>query len=269
MPGESTMRYPDHIEQLFDELTDLTAFQRTTLKERFRHLMAEYRYRCRLYSGLFYILRLTMTVGSLAVPALLSTTTFSGAAATELFWVTWCLSLAVTTANAILTLFKLDKRFFMIHSTAERLRSETWQFLQLAGRYSGHFGTNHGSSPVTHASQFVYYCSQFEKINMKRVEDEFIKGGDDKHPPPSAAAPVHPQNGKRPRDDLLVPSPPYMDTPEPLVNNTQTTHKAIHINLNKENVIEDLQDVVVTPFANANTPFATANTQQAIALQMP
>ena len=197
------MRYPDHMDSIFDELSDLTHLQRHTLKERYRFLMAEYRARCFLYSILFYTFRLTMTVGSLAVPALLSIQSAPGAPV-SMYWVTWAISLAVTTSNGIMTLFKLDKRFFMLNATAERLRSETWQFIQLAGRYSGHHGHPHRP---THANQLTLYCTQLEKINMKRIEDEFIKTGDEAH----TAPPSHP--GQKPTD--MVPSPPDQNLQTP------------------------------------------------------
>lgn len=199
------MKYPDHLDDIFDELTDLTVFQRHTLKERYRFLMAEYRYRCRLFAALFYTFRITMTVGSLAVPALLSIQAPPNMSA-SMYWFTWGLSLAVTTANGITTLFKLDKRFFALHATAERIRSETWQFLQLAGRYSGH----HGHRKPTHANQVVYYCSQLEKINMKRVDEEYIKAGEDAHNTPAASVPA----GQKPTGDTMVPSPPDQGSPD-------------------------------------------------------
>jgi hypothetical protein len=177
------MKYPDHMDEIFDRLDDLTLLQRHTIKERYRFLMAEYRRRCRIYASLFYSFRLTMTVGSLAVPALLSIQNSPGAA-NYLYWLTWGVSLAVTTANGIMTLFKLDKRFFMLHATAEQLRSETWQYVALSGRYSGH----HGNHKPTHNNQFVYYCSQLEKINMVRINDEYIKNTEDtKQPSPAEA----------------------------------------------------------------------------------
>lgn len=165
----------DQLDTLFDKV-ELTEFQRKSIKERYHYLMSYYRSRCLLYSFLFYSLRMTMTLGSLAIPALLSTDAFRNSNSPEIYWFTWSLSLAVTSSNALITLFKLDKRYFMLHSTLERLRSETWQYLQLSGRYSGHYG-----SAATHASQFVFYCTQFEKINMKRVEDEFIKEIEDRN----------------------------------------------------------------------------------------
>jgi len=167
------MRYPDDMDNMFDTLTDLTEQQRATIKERYRFLMAEYRRRLWMYAMLFYVLRITMTVGSLTVPALLSLSV-APAQVEMLKWLTWSISLAVTTANGLITLFKVDKRFFMLHSVAERLRTETWQYLSLASRYSGHYG---GHKP-THANQYVYYTSQLERIRMKHIEEEYIRQAD-------------------------------------------------------------------------------------------
>jgi hypothetical protein len=164
------MRSLDDMETMFDELTDLTLQQRRTIKSRYRFLMNEYRRRCRIYTFLFYTLRITMTVGSLVVPALLSLRAGPDTDQT-LYWITWAISLAVTTSNGLTTLFKLDKRFFMLQAVAEKIRSETWQYLALAGRYSGHYG---GAKP-THKNQYVYYCSYLEKVRMRHIVDEYLK----------------------------------------------------------------------------------------------
>lgn len=196
------MAFADNMDNIFEELDDLSELQRHTLKERYRFLMEEYRRRCHLYATLFYVFRLTVTVGSLAVPALLSIQN-GNTTLPYLYWLTWGISLAVTTSNGIMTLFKVDKRFFMLHATAERLRSETWQYIQLSGRYSGHHGT-HGHHKATHANQYVYYCSQLEKINMKRVDDEYIKTTDDTH---GHVATKPTTDTQKPSGDLMVPSP--------------------------------------------------------------
>lgn len=168
------MRYQDDMSPMFDQLTDLTPQQIASIKQRYHFLMTEYRRRCFLYSILFYFLKTTMTAGSLAVPALLTIQTKDTSSNDIMYWVTWTISLAVTTANGLMTLFKLDKRFFQLHGVSERLRSETWQYLTLSGRYSGHYG----KSTPTHSNQYVYYCSHMEKIRMKHVEEEFIKQAD-------------------------------------------------------------------------------------------
>jgi hypothetical protein len=170
--------------------------------ERYAFMMREYRRRCRFFSFWFYFLRLTMTVGSLTVPAILSIQT-TNQMSSATYWFTWALSLAVTTANGIMTLFKMDKRFFTLHSTMERLRSETWQYLQLSGRYSGLLGTAGGVA--THANQYVYYCSQLEKIHMRRVDDEYIRSSE-------LESGENPQAARR-TDGSLLSGAPTVPTP--------------------------------------------------------
>ena len=187
------------IEQLFDTLIDLTDQQRLLIKNRYRFLMTQYHYRSCMYSLMFYAFRLTVTLGSLSVPALLTIQNTPGASQV-MYWFTWALSLAVTMANGLMLLFKLDKRFFMMHTFIERLRSETWQYIELSGRYSGH----HIKEKPTHANQFVYYCTHLERINMKWVDEEYIKTGEDK-----VTTPPQPQTGdSREIRDMQVPSPP-------------------------------------------------------------
>ena len=175
-PIDRPLRDQDDLSPLFDGLDTLTAFQRRSLRERYRFFMSEYRGRSLFYTVLFYTLRVTVTAGSLAVPALLSIQQTSiPQHDSALYWFTWSTALAVTASNGLITLFKLDKRFFTLNATMERIRSETWQYLQLSGRYSGH---HHHHAKPTHANQFVAYCTQLEKINMKRVEEEFMKNTD-------------------------------------------------------------------------------------------
>ncbi len=214
---------------MFDSLTDLTIHQRETIKARYRFLTNEYRRRCRIYTLLFYVLRITMTVGSLAVPALLSLKTNGPDSETILYWFTWGISLAVTTSNGMMTLFKLDKRFFMLHAIAERIRTETWQYLALSGRYSGHYG----NVRPTHRNQYVFYCSHLEKIRMKHIEEEYIRAAgdaDEKKPMPAAPpqsqlqatkSSANLQSAETPPQE--VPTPPdraALISPQPVHKNT-------------------------------------------------
>jgi Protein of unknown function (DUF4231) len=170
------MKSQDDIKILFDQLADLTPTQKETITHRYMFVMRNYVWRCRLYTFLYYMFRLIITVGSLSVPALLSlnSAAATAAATNDIYWFTWAVSLSVTTANGLTTLFKLDRRYYMLHATAERLRSETWQYVQLSGRYSGYYG----SEKPTHANQYIYYCGQLEKLHMKQVNDEFLKNLD-------------------------------------------------------------------------------------------
>jgi hypothetical protein len=80
--------------------------------------------------------------------------------------------LLVTIFNGLLTLFKVDKKYYFLTTTLERLRCEGWQYFGLTGRYSGHL-INH--QVPTHDNQFVHFIHFVEKIKMKQVEEEYFK----------------------------------------------------------------------------------------------
>lgn len=238
------MRFQDDMSPMFDQLTDLTPQQIATVKHRYHFLMAEYHRRCFLYSILFYFLKTTMTAGSLAVPALLTIQTKDTSSNDIMYWVTWTISLAVTTANGLMTLFKLDKRFFQLHGVSERLRSETWQYLTLSGRYSGHYG----KSKPTHGNQYVYYCSYIEKIRMKHVEEEFIKQADMLSSTASttpatttkAADTTEPQKQENVKSSL-VPTPP--SNPQ----HPSTPHPSAPQHISDEDSISSFDSEVIPP----------------------
>jgi hypothetical protein len=231
------MYFQDDSDRLFDSLTDLTSQQIDVVKHRYKFLLAEYRHRALFYSVLFYTLRMTMTVGSLAVPALLSIQTNPANQAT-MYWFTWALSLAVTTANGLMTLFKLDRRFFMLHATMEKLRTEMWQYVELSGRYSGH----HGHQKPTHANQYVYFCSHLEKIRMKHIEEEYIKMAENHDPPSQPLPPSVPGQTSTATTNIItnsapgVPSPPdqaLLTSPSPALSISTVSSSSPPLNRTK------------------------------------
>lgn len=249
---QQSMRNQDDMSPMFDILTDLTPQQRATLRERYRFLMRDYSRRCLIYAWLFYVLRITMTVGSLTVPALISIKTYTSNTSdvdSALYWFTWGLSLAVTTANGLITLFKLDKRFFAIHATAERIRSETWQYLSLSGNYSGVYG---GIRP-THKNQYIYYFSKLERIRMKHVTDEFIRspsggvdenkgsGGGPSSPGQSSSSgssqggvPTPPDQGALPRNPAAAPHRRDSDSTVGTDDNAESAAPALPMHRNND-----------------------------------
>lgn len=209
------MNSQDDMSEMFDSIPGLTTLQRETVKARYRFLLQEYRWRSWQYAVLFYVFRITMTVGSLTVPALLSLKVDGPVGEAALYWTTWAISLAVTTSNGLMTLFKLDRRFFMLHGVAERLRTETWQYLTLAGRYSGHYNSD---EEPTHSNQYVYYCTNIEKIRMRHMDDEYISVGEAENknksvqgaaaPPPATVT----NSGVTPQSQT-IPVPPVLPPP--------------------------------------------------------
>jgi hypothetical protein len=162
--------------------TTLTPLQRVIFQQRFIHVLSSFEKRCIYMSVFFHILRIFVTVGSLIVPALLSiqysdtsassTITDPQSFAYAIYWATWVISLLVTTSNGIVSVFKVDKKYFFLHTTMEQLNSEGWQYLELSGRYSGFYTPKLKPS---HDNQFIYFCHAIEKIKMHQVEEEYFK----------------------------------------------------------------------------------------------
>lgn len=164
-----------------NELDTLTKFQKCIIQERYIVLIQNFEKRAFFYSVLFHLCRVLVTIGSLIVPALLSiqytdtstTNTMNPEDfAYQIYWATWVVSLLVTTSNGIFTLFKIDKKYYFLHSTLELLRSEGWQYLELSGRFSGFYTPK---EKATHSNQFLYFCHTVEKIKMRQVQEEYWK----------------------------------------------------------------------------------------------
>ena len=163
------------------ESLDLSVQKKLSIKHRFISLLEEYTFRSKRYSRAFHSLRLIISVGSLIVPALLSVQFTGGSSSTgssstqvsvSVYWVVWVLSLCVTISNAVMTLMKIDKKYYTLHTTLHQIVSEGWLYIELSGKYSGY--NTPGEAP-THDNQFVYFCHSLEKIRMKQVGDEYYK----------------------------------------------------------------------------------------------
>jgi len=160
----------------------LDELQKIIFQQRFLNVLQDFETRTYRFSVLFHTLRIFVSIGSLIVPALLSiqysdtssTSTLQDpeSFAHEIYWATWVISLLVTTSNGILTVFKIDKKYYFLHTTKEQLQSEGWQYLELSGRYSGFYTP--GLHP-THENQFIYFSHAIEKIKMHQVEEEYFK----------------------------------------------------------------------------------------------
>jgi hypothetical protein len=168
--------------QLALQEVNLSPLQKTIFQQRFIQVLKSFESRCAFISVLFHMLRILVTVGSLIVPALLSiqysdtssTTSMKDpeSFAYEIYWATWVISLLVTTSNGVVSVFKIDKKYFFLHTTMEQLKSEGWQYLELSGRYSGFYTPK---TVPTHENQFIYFCHAVEKIKMHQIEEEYFK----------------------------------------------------------------------------------------------
>jgi hypothetical protein len=141
--------------------------------ERYNGLLLDMSRQTFRISIFFHSARCVITVGSLIVPALLSIQYTNGVQQNmAIYWTTWVLSLLVTVCNGLITLLKVDKHYYHLHTVREHLISDGWQFLGLTGKYSG-FHTP--GQIATHANQFIYFCHSIEKIRMQQVQEEYYK----------------------------------------------------------------------------------------------
>lgn len=182
---------PGHVDLITEafDVIDLSESQKLIVKNRFTSLIQEYRARSIKYSYSFHGLRVVITIGSLIVPALLSVQ-FTGNSV-QIYWIVWVLSLFVTISNALITLMKIDKKYYMLNTVFHHIVSEGWLYIELSGQYSG-FKTP-GLEP-THRNQYIFFCQTLEKIRMKHVEDEYFKLSDNNH-------------SKKGNDQLIPPTP--------------------------------------------------------------
>jgi hypothetical protein len=154
-------------------MADLSDQHLCIIKQRFVPLVQDVRMRAMYMSLMFYSSRVTVTVGSLLVPALLSIQNNSSREfAEKVYWAAWFTSLLVTICNGLQTLFKLDKKYYATYTMFEQLVSEGWQYVSLTSKYSGYYT---GGRAPTHENQFILFCHSVEKIKMRQVEEEYYR----------------------------------------------------------------------------------------------
>jgi hypothetical protein len=182
------------LHRMFESL-ELEPYKKLVLQERYLDVLYDFKRRAARLSCMFYTSRLIVTIGSILVPAFLS---IQGSGATlhhaEIYWTTWIISVMVTICNGLMSLFKLDKKYFFIHTTLELLTSEGWQYVGLSGRYSPK------DAPITptHENQFLVFFHMAEKIKMRQVEEEYWKFTD--------TAGIGNATNQKPMDILQTPS---------------------------------------------------------------
>lgn len=141
----------------------LTPEQKVYFTDRYMDLVRRHRKKYSRVNCLYNTLRITVMVGSIFIPALLTlqkdpTTIIS----VTTYWVVFGLSLCVTLSNSLLELFNVaalnTKYWLHVH----RLETEGWQFLHLSEGYSK-FDT------VQEA--FTKFASKVEKLHLSLVFD--------------------------------------------------------------------------------------------------
>lgn len=159
----------EELTRLFRALKGLTPVQTRLIEVRYVNLIRFYEKRIPNVDRMYHTSRLFISIGGVAVPALLSIQSPSYGNSNWLYWFTWAVSISVTICHNVGTLLRLDKKYFGIHATLERLKTEGIQYLELSGHYSGH----HGHGPPTHENQYIYFVNSVERIRQRQIEEEY------------------------------------------------------------------------------------------------
>jgi len=162
--------------KILRSLNELSDQQIRIIEVRYLNVLNEYRKRIGLYDFLYHFSRVFISLGGVAVPALLSIQSPGQVSSVALYWFTWIISLAVTIIHNISNIFRFDKKYQGIHTTIEKLHSEGWRYLQLSGRYS----THNTQLVSTHTNQYLHFVNTIEKIKNKQIEIEFNAPSEEK-----------------------------------------------------------------------------------------
>lgn len=104
-----------------------------------------------------------IALGAVIVPALVSLNVI-GAARTAILWVTFAVSLVVGMSAALEGFFRLGERWRHYRRRVEELKTEGWDYYELAGGYKGE---------ADHRAAFPAFAAKVQMILAQEVE-EFI-----------------------------------------------------------------------------------------------
>ena len=169
-----------------DDLKELSDGQKNFLENRYVATIKEYRTRIWNYDKTYHYGRFISNVSSVLVPALLSIqyTGINNVQNSEeyiraTFWITWVLSLLVTVINNTLGVFRVEKKYYLLHIIIGQLLAEGAHYSQLSGRYSGYL-LNEGITP-SHKNQYLFFVSAIERIIMRETDIEYFRLYDTNH----------------------------------------------------------------------------------------
>ncbi len=221
---------------ILTHLPHLDEIEHNVFRVRFMDILANLRHRVFLYSVVFHYGRFIVTVGSLFVPALLSIQSQENTLSINIYWFTWIVSLLVTMSNGVLTLFKVEKKYYYLHTVLEQLLSEAWQYVGLTGRYSGELCK---PEKPTHKNQFVFFTHAIERIKMKQIEEEYYKPLDHgSHTTAKKDKDKDGKEGEKPGDSMNVKTPNKIGMKE-TIQSIKATDPHLYDDIQEESGIDE------------------------------
>jgi hypothetical protein len=146
---------------MIDVLDELTVLQKRFLYSRWLDQVTCMEEKAKCAQTYYYALRLVAIVGGVFVPALVGLEIGGGPGSIWIFRFTFLLSLMVAVSVAVEEFFHYGERWRHYRRIVEMLKSEGWQFFQLAGGYH-----NHGD----HGKAYTAFAAKVEEILRHDVE---------------------------------------------------------------------------------------------------
>jgi hypothetical protein len=163
MADGTTDRTTDRVHDLDDIIGQLAIsdLQRAFVRMRCLDQISWLDGRARTSQRRYIRLKMVAIVGGVTVPTLVGLQLGNPTAQSGIQWLTLFLGLAVAIATAFEGFFKFGDRWRLYRRTAELLKTEVWQYVQLAGPYARHDG---------HAAAYTRFASRVETILGSDVE---------------------------------------------------------------------------------------------------
>ena len=149
--------YSQYLKEQFKGLIDsieLDELQKKFIKTRWLEQLVWLENKANKCRDKYYKLRMTTIIGGVIVPALITSTTSINDSA-WLGLVVIIISQAVAISAAIEEFFKYGDKHTQYRQTAEKMKSEAWQFFQLSGAYRDF---------KTHKKAYVDFAQAVENI---------------------------------------------------------------------------------------------------------
>ncbi|WP_293106339.1 DUF4231 domain-containing protein [Moorena sp. SIO3I6] len=153
-------QFKEEIGGLIDGI-DLSEMQKRFIKARWLDQVLWLDKRANQSRNHYYSLRMITIIGGVIVPALVGINSSDGKIRVALGWTAFGMSQVVAISAALEELFQYGKRYTQYRNSAEAMKIEGWQFLQLSGPYR---------RVEKHTQAFSKFSSRVEAIIRKDLE---------------------------------------------------------------------------------------------------
>lgn len=155
----SSSRFKQEMSEMIDIL-ELSDVQKRFMKSRWLDQLTWLSSRAKYSQIWYYRLRMMTIIGGVMIPALVSLNINDSKLRESLVWLTFGLSQAVAISAAVEEFFHYGERWNRYRQSAEILKGEGWQFLQLSGPYT----------VSSHEEAYTIFASRVENVIQAEVE---------------------------------------------------------------------------------------------------